>query len=278
MTITNLDYELLFDRDATLTISRQGGEYSGKEIKGLRIAFNIEKTTESSANKATIKVYNMGVETWSLFETEEDLFVILNAGYVNLKENLFVGNVSKANREQNGATSIVTIECRDGGKALQQARIDRSYAPGIDIKKALNDTLDAMKTAGNIVVGEISAFISGKSNNGLTLSGSCKKIIDKLCQQKGLEWSIQNNTLIIKDPDTPLQSTAPVISPQTGLIGSPKHKDKGIELTCLIQPNISPGMKIKVESKSFNDFFQVRKINYMGDTHDNVWNARIEAV
>ncbi|MCP4051081.1 MAG: hypothetical protein GY730_10295 [bacterium] len=75
----------LFLRQATAQIISNQGE--AELLKDFRIAFQIEKTSESTPNPAKISIYNLSKDTQTLFE-KSDLSIILQAGYTGLTTSL----------------------------------------------------------------------------------------------------------------------------------------------------------------------------------------------
>lgn len=268
-------------RYCKILVSKGGGNYDGTEWDGLKISFDIEKTRESGANTAKIQIYNMRQESWTLFETEKDLFVVLFVAYDDRKnyEILYTGNISKAKTTLETPNIITVLECGDGQKALKYATLDKSYKAKTIIKEAMKDAVQTFKDVGNVAIEEVGDFISGKTNFGFSLSGTSKDIVDEMARKYNFDWSIQNNKCVIKPKDETTNNTAIDLNKRTGLVGTPIRTEKGIELTCLINPKIIPKKKIYVYSEGLDNtdaFFQVTTVKIKGDTHGNDWLMMVE--
>jgi hypothetical protein len=98
------------------------------------------------------------------------------------------------------------------------------------------------------------------------------KTLKNLLGKQGKEASIQNNSLQIA---TPTENTRAItISAETGMIGSPVSREKGIEFKALINPILQPSGEtnsIFLNSVGFNSIYRVRSLKFKGDTHDNPW-------
>jgi hypothetical protein len=86
---------------------------------------------------------------------------------------------------------------------------------------------------------------------------------------------------------------ATVVSPETGLIGSPartgqegargsktrKRKQRpGAKFTTLLIPSLAPGKFVILKSDFVSGSFKVQSVEHIGDTHGNDWNSIVEAV
>lgn len=83
---------LLFNRVAAVTFGlkdvagppREGQtrvDYNFTRISGLRIAFEIEKNSESPPNTAKISIYNLSNHNWGILQSGEQQVVFVEAGY-----------------------------------------------------------------------------------------------------------------------------------------------------------------------------------------------------
>lgn len=260
---------MLWKRNAAIVIG-------GVKATGLRIAFDIEKTNIGrEANKATITVYNLNETTRTLTQ-KKDTVVILEVGYGENLEQLFVDNITKSSTKRQGADIVTTLEYDN--KALRETRFNKSYSAGVSIKTTIKEVAQTFRDAGGVIIGNLGerfASIDDKQEQtGLALSGMAKDVMDDLIGKLDLEWNIQDNELHILKPDEGIPGEeAVLLTPQTGLIGSPaKREDDGVEFMCLIIPGIYPGKLIQIRSKHIFETYKVIKAIYRGDTHGQLWN------
>ena len=269
---------LLWRRKASVTFGVKGEE--GIKVTDLRIAFDIEKTSESNANTAKVTIYNLNENNRDLLKNKENLFIILDVGYLNGDiDQLLIADISRSSTKRQGSDFITVIECEDGGQALTEARVDKSYAPGTNLKSVTSDVVNSFVDAGQVAIGTLSRVKDEIAQNGITVSGVSKVIMDDLVEKQDLEWSIQDNEVQVMEP---LQDTGEEIvflTPDTGLIGSPILREKGIEFKALIQSTkIRPGRAVNLESRQFKGLYRVNKARYQGDTHDKTWYVICEGI
>ena len=303
--------DILFDRKYALLI---GPKYSGREndpngikIEGLRVTFKCEKNLEKNPNAITLEVYNLSKDSRSLLEenSTRDLAtgevtkwdpkthpptIIFNAGYAQNIKNLFVGNTARVVTKRVGTDIITTIEAGDGEEAFAKARLDKSFAPGTKV----NDVLTNIKAALGLDKGQEKGIdLKDQFLNGMTLSGPARNHLDMITERQGLEWSIQNNQLQIIPRGVYTDEEVILLNSETGLIGTPtktkiinkslvkgadgKEVESGVTCTALLNAEIKPGRRIKIESEFINGVFRVQKVTHSGDTHSNNWYSEIEA-
>lgn len=262
--------DLLFDRRAIITFGPKGQE--GKRIEGLRVKFEIEKTLQKFVNKATITVYNLTRDSRALCE-RKDLILILSAGYGQMIEDIFTGDIARPVSRLEGSDFVTTFEVGDGEKAYKEAKVDVTFKEGTSLKDMF---LDVAKSFGQQIK-DLSALPVDKLLNGFVASGNSRTVMDDLTRKSGLEWSIQDGALQVIKRGKSNSEEAVLLNSGTGLIGSPIKKDDSYEFTSLLQPKIKPGRKIVVESPSISGTFRVEKVILKGDTHDKDWFSVIEA-
>ena len=274
----------LWNRKAIVTMGPKGGQ--GVRIEGLRVSFDIEKTNEKSANNAKVLIYNLNESNKSLLKTKEDLSLTLEVGYgANSVDLLFTGDIVRSTTQRRGADFVSTIEIDDGDEALTKATLEKSYEAGTDMKTVIQDALQSMKDTGQVVIGSIGSIKDDIAQNGFSASGLASSIVEQITSKQGLEFSIQDNETQILEAAEDTGEEAIVLTPSTGLIGSPRigligkeaTKQDGIEFKALIQTTrFKPGRKVKIKSREVDGFFKILKSKFAGDTHASAWYVTCE--
>lgn len=275
-----------FDRKVELLIGQRGR--TGRLITDLRVAFKVEKSLESNPNAAQIDVYNLNAESRAALEKKETL-VRLKVGYGSDVRTLFVGDVAVVTTRSSGPDVVTTIEAGDGELPFQTSTAHLSFAPGTRVGQILDSLVERF----GLSRGEVKGLnVNDQYINGATFSGLVKDHLDTLLGKQGLRWSIQDDQLQILPVNTATSGTAVVLTPETGLIGSPhkrvvvntevtiqgKATDSGVQVASLLNPSIRPGGLIKVQAKYFEGVFTVQKVIHTGDTHAGNWFSEVEAV
>lgn len=265
------------NRAARLKVGPKGSD--GKSYFGFRVAFEIEKTNESTPNPAKISIYNLAPKTRSDLESETDLVMILEVGYLGLGDTppvlsqIFIGDVTRVRSERNGPDMITTLEGGDAETAIRETTVDQTFSENTTTSQVIGAVAKKFKVA----IGTVMPGLVGIYENGLTLTGLASDNMDVLTKKAGLEWNITDNELNILDPKLPTAELAAVVSKSTGLIGVPSKGKNGIEFKSLLNPLIKPGRAVSLISGQISGLFKPLKCRYAGDTHSGEWVVQVEA-
>jgi hypothetical protein len=258
-------------------------------VEGLRCTFAIEKTLTQEPNQTTIEIYNLSPKNRNLI-LDRETSVIVNAGYEGTMRTIFVGDVVKVTPRWQSTDIVLQIEAGDGQNAYNNARLDISLAPGTNFRRAFEVVVESLGlTRGEVKgVNDEQQFL-----NGLTLSGSSKEQMNMLMERQGLGWSIQDGQIQVLPRDDATSEEAILLTPETGLIGSPFQAkvirqdtlarsslgalEGAISVTSLLNPRIRPGRRIRVQSRFIDGTFIVEKVRHFGDTHGKPWYTEVEA-
>lgn len=285
----------LFNRDLVINIgglriasrlldeTRQRLGLKEEEVSSiLKVKFKVTRTLKKEPNKAEISIYNLKKDNRIALQ-ERLQPTILEAGYIDNISQIFSGDLEFGENKQDGRDWITTLQAGDGSKQYKAARINTSLKGPAAIGDVLQTAADAL----GINPGNLSEAISGGSlrgalrefTNGIVLSGKAETNLDKVAKSMGLKWSIQDGQLLFLGPEQFVGDEALVLSPGTGLVGSPEPGDNGIvKARSLLQPNLLPGNRVKIEAAQVDGFFRVEKTVYTGDTFGPDWYADLECM
>lgn len=136
------------------------------------------------------------------------------------------------------------------------------------------------------------------------MSGNTRDVLDNIAKDGGSNWSIQDGQLTMVKTRKMLPQEAAVLRSDTGLIGTPEVDDKGITMSCLLNPTLkingpvkldNNGIRYKVQrdrARSVNfvelpttpvkldkdGIYKIIRLEHLGDTHGNEWLSKIECV
>jgi hypothetical protein len=270
----------LFNRVASLVVGKNSLE--GKRFSGMRITFEIEKNSESTANPAKVSIYNLSHTSRAELEATDNV-MILEAGYSGLPETgtgtnltsvLFSGDISKVITVRRGPDLITTLEAGDAEKKLRTTHIDQSFAEFASAAQVINTLANKFQ----LTIGSIMDIGTDIFKSGLSLSGLVSDNLDLITKKMGLEWHVQDGELHIMKPDKSTLETAVLLNKDTGLVGIPSKTEKGVEFTSLLNTQIRPGRAVQLQSELISGLFRVRRAKYQGDTAGGSWTVSVEAV
>lgn len=301
---------MLYNRTASLVIGKDGGK--GKELSGLRFAFSIQKGATQNPNKCTVKIWNAAPDTRALIEAVGNV-LILKAGYTEVvgAMTIFAGDVTRSLTVREGPDWITELELQDGLSEFRDSKVSVSFAAGATTTQVIKDLAKRF----GLPVRPMPTDVAGKQYKaGFAFVGRVRDAMNKACEHMGLEWSIQNREIQIIKKGGVLKQKAYLLTPDTGLIGSPMQESKtmtekaaaklgftadqpgvrktfelnregefetmlmvlGYKVKTLLQPLMEPGGYVQVKSKSINgEFFRIEELTHTGDTHGNEWHTEL---
>lgn len=267
----------------------------GADFSAQDVSFSVKKTTEKDPNTAEIKVYNLSRETRAKLQ-DVATPVMLSAGYEGNVGVIFSGETKTISHEQEGADVVTTLVCGDGSRAYRFARANFTLGPGtsnVDVLKRLADTFVA-EGAGR---GNLDQFLASTAfkrityPRGFTASGLTREIFDQVLrssrtsksEKDALTWSFQNQAIQVITSSGTFNALGPLLSADTGLIGSPKvsapEKLKGrhvVEATSLLVHQVVCGGAVSVRSRDVTGEFKIRRLEHKGNNAGADWYTEME--
>ena len=241
----------------------------------IKIEFSVSKSISSSANSAEISIYNLTESHRNGIGKEFDA-ITLEAGYMPPDDDgnvgvIFTGAVRDVEHRRDGADIITTISCGDGDKALRRATISKSYPRGTPVKTVVEDIYKELEKEG-VKRGEwkFPDDVENKTfKRPYAACGSCAREMDTIGRGNGFYWSIQNETMEIIPGDGFVGGVV-LLTPQTGLIGTPAITDNGVRATALLNPAIRPNRRVRIISETLDmnasdSIYRVSEVTYRGD-------------
>jgi len=257
---------LLYLRQAMLTVG-------ARKFEGFRLAFSVEKTSDSSSNKASVTIYNLNNDSKAFVEKREGL-MRLEAGYEGNLSILFLGDIAKIMTKRSGADIVTVIESGDGELRLANAHIEIGFKGGATDRQIIDKVISALAVGRGIIKG----IQSREYLNGFSYSGRASELLGNITKKQNLEWSIQNGSLQIIPKTDNTGETAVLLNAQTGLLDVPNKTEEGFIAKSLLNPLLMPGRQVKIESELLTgiSIFKIEKARHVGDTREGDWITEVE--
>jgi hypothetical protein len=255
-------------------------------VEGLRLKFKARKTIKPDPNTLDLRIYNLAEPTRARLQAAH-VPIVLVAGYEGAAQVIFAGESRTVDHVREGADWTTHVQCGDGEVAYRGFSAF-SFGPGAKASDVIaRIAQDLGVNAGDALArlrkgdypGALDSFLQG-----YTATGKSVRELDRVTKAIGLEWSIQDGVLQLLEPDTPTQEEAFVLSPATGLIGSPEHgapEEQGVapllKAKCLLNGALRPGRKVKLETAQRTGFYRLEAVEHEGDSHGETWTSSVEA-
>jgi hypothetical protein len=244
---TFTDYAQQYLRTCTLVVSNQS--LGGLDLSQLRIKFAVKASQTETPNIASIRVYNLEESTALLVQKEFNK-VVLQAGYQGNYGVIFQGNIIQVILGRESATeTFIDIIAGDGDKAYNFAVVTSTIAKGSTQQDQINAAIAAMSGKG-VTAGQSTVDTSQKLPRGKVLYGNARNYLRDVAQTAGYTWSIQNEKVNFIKKTSYLPGTQILITAKTGMIGAPQQTNQGVNVKCLLNPNIVVGGRILLDNST----------------------------
>ncbi|MBB4063693.1 phage protein [Gellertiella hungarica] len=251
----------------------------------LMIEFSITKDLSSSANSAEITLWNLNEDHRNAVGKVFDE-ITMEAGYIppggagNVGV-IFKGAVRDVEHTREGPDIKTTIRCGDGARALRKATISKSFPKGTPIKDVIEEIQKEMEKQG-VKRGEwkFPDQMPEKFKRPYAVCGLCRDELDTIGRGQKFYWSLQNETLEIVPGDGFIGGVV-LITPETGMIGTPAITDNGVTVKALLNPEVRPGRRVQVQSQTLqmngaDGMYRVSSVTFTGDNMTGPFEMDIE--
>lgn len=276
------------------------------KVTGLRMGFDITRSTSKTPNTAEVTIYNLSPSQRAALQAKGQNLVV-EAGYGVKAGTIFAGTIRTATSTHDGPDWITKLKSADGELPYRSKRCVESFKAGTPISAVVKRICDVIGIPAQTALAKIDAaqYRQGAVQflNGTTVDGPAQQALDSMMQMAGLEWSIQDGALQVLTIGAALDGDAVLLSgtdKQTGLIGSPEVAEKAqaagataaagtdqsaskskaprhiIKVNSLLNPRIRPGTKLKLESSLLQGYYRVDLVKHIGDTHDVPFYSQME--
>lgn len=254
-----------FGRNCRLEI---GNTTEGVAIINLRVTFNIRKSSDKHPNKSTISVYNLNESSRHKLAEKTWNYCKLYVGYGLANPSLkliYEGDITRVNDTRSGMDILTTLECGDGRNAYNNGYVNKTLAKGYTWEDVLDECLSAMP---GVQEGFISFPTTKQFPRARTLTGQAHQILDSVAKATNSDWSIQSGLLTFLPKNGVTDYDIPLISATSGMINEPKATDKGLQVSCNLNPVFAIGGAVAVSSifTQYNGQYKIDTIDIRGDT------------
>jgi len=234
-----------FLRAATLVVA---DGVSGRDLSNLHFKFSLKQRNLQTPNTCQIRVYNVSDDTANQVQKQFSK-IILQAGYQGGDiGTIFSGSLVQVRRgRESPVDTYLDISGADGDLAMNFATVNTSLAAGSSFKDHLNVIAQAMGQHG-VTLGYVGPLSSGTLPRGKTMSGMARDYLRDLCFANDSTFFIQNGVLNVVPHEGSLPGAAIELNSATGMIGFPEQTEEGIQIRCLLNPNIKIGGLVKINN------------------------------
>lgn len=247
----------------------------------LDISFKITRHLGATPGTAEIEVYNLSETHRRAFRPSPSgwlrVFCQLDAGFEGSRSMLFRGDTRRVLSARDDVKWTTTVTAGDGEHAIRKARVVAAFARETPLVIVVRELAQQMGIGeGNLA--SVTEALGASARAGTVLHGAAAQELTRLCDQSGLEWSVQDGVLQFLRRGRGLERQAITLDSETGLIGNIERAGwRRIKLKALLQPDLVPGRKIVVDSSTAQGEYRITHVEYHGETRGADWHAEITA-
>ncbi|MDE1905303.1 MAG: hypothetical protein KGH75_02475 [Rhodospirillales bacterium] len=284
-----------FIRACSLAVGPAAGG-QGLDLSNLRIRFRVTRADTQSPHHAEIRVYNLSDDTAKQLKALQEYGqVVLQAGYPENMAQIFTGQIRQVRRgRETPVLSFVDIIAADGDQAYGFAVMNTSLAAGSTKQQQLNSMLASAGGYG-VVAGYTPPLAGGPLPRGKAMFGMTRDYLRDFGATQQASWFVENGALNMVPVKATLPYPAIVLTAQTGMIGLPTQTIDGIQVRCLLNPQIRIGGQVQIDNKSIQEamvsvdytainyfpsldadgYYKVLSVNHVGDTRGQEWYSEL---
>lgn len=249
------------------------------------VEFEISRQNLSSAQTGSFRVFGLGEHIRNAIQKDIFQFTQLRAiqfraGYDSPSGKfmpiVFNGTVKTAYSWREGTTWITEIEAYDGGWQMANGfNVSLNQAPGATAAQTIAQLSRLLPyQAGNPIVGSFPTT----NKRGEVLFGN---IWDLILQKSNGLAVIDNGQVKALNFQEVIQGEIPIITSETGLLGSPKRTTSTLEFEMIFEPRLTLGQVVELQSKTnprFNRKWKIIGFEHRGTISPSVAGDCITSV
>lgn len=194
---------------------------------------------------------------------------------------LFGGDVREISTTREGPDWVTSLTAGDGDQASTQ-RTNKAFGRGTPLRFAVEQVCaDLGLGLGQLPaeLAKLTLFDGGRQfASGVVLSGNGFHQLTRLLATAGYTWTVRDGEIVVVKRGASF-GTAVLLTPETGLVGSPTPSNDGrISVQCLLQPDLVPGRQLRVESRHVTGYYVAETCEYTGESTSDEWYVQAEAV
>lgn len=249
---------------------------AGRLFTDHRIAATINRRASRASDDGIVDIYNLARPT------EQHIFkrgglISVEAGYEGSVGLIFEGSVQdveRVRRTSGGIARITRVQVGDGIHSPDSDRgqplggiASRSYDGAVAVRQVAADLIaDTGLAAGSL------AAIPDVTVTGWAYSGAAADGLGTLLRSVGCSFYADGDVVQVRRVGSPSRGDAPgfLVSPQTGLVGSPKDTDKGVDITTLLNPALEIGSGVRLQGTNSDGDYAVSELTHQASN----WEGR----
>jgi hypothetical protein len=227
----------------------------------LHMEAEVELDSGSKPNKAKVKLWNLSPSSIAWCERSGQVIQVLAGDGVASQIALMDVLPNRVMTERTDGSLLTTIEAKDGQTRFTDSIFARSYPPGTARALVLADVVAELRYPIGYQSPTLQPYVFA---GGFTFVGEAQRCLTEILSIDGTTWTVQGGQLYLVAPGDIIPGTSPLISEATGLMESPKRRDKGlVDFKCRFNPAFAKcGVGFQLQSRWISGMMKTTKIKH----------------
>lgn len=284
--------DVLFNRHCLVRFPDLGLEFGGHIEWGRNILFphiiefQVEHKIVQYPNEARVRILNISRDKQQQLTADEveNTPIEIEAGYwppdgaPNI-DIIFIGKVRSVEvyRLSDMTTIVTEIACGDGDEGYQWARMNKTFLKGENDAKTITE-----EAVNQLIETDQSIFLSlidfGEQEpepepRATTVHQKATDTLNDISRRYDMHWQIQDGGFeMFPKSNVAFDQVLYEINKDTGMVGTPRITDVGVNVVTLLLPRLRPGRVVDVRSDTtrslsvglVNGLYRIEKVNFSG--------------
>lgn len=266
--------QVQFGRVIEVTFGPKGGG-AGRTYRDLAMKAEIEKNDGKKPNPGKVTIWGLNQESVDVLRGD-NVQITVRAGYVTSGQTppkLFSGDVDdvKQGGLMPGEDLSVEIEARDGGSVWDSAMFSEAITQQTTNKRVIERVAESMGVGVTFAPGVPEITYA----TGFYTHGMGRVALDKVTRSAGLDWTLQDDQLVVTPSGQPgsgeifLIDSGQVLDIKPYEKGKGRQKKKGWEVKVYLNPLIKPKTQVQLDTRAVKGTFKVKSAKTSVATWDD---------
>lgn len=258
-------------------------QVAGLTIRGLHIEFDVRQNSDGTPPSADITIYNLQRSTAAAI-SERGGPLILSGGYVQTAAILYEGVVDHVRHSRQETETLTRLtaggELTAPGSPVVTGKLGGHVSLSYSVPTAIRSIVRDICAELALRIGPLDAIDPDAKHPNYVYNGPADGALGIAAYFADCAWYeedgvIRFRALSATGATVQADGITTHISPQSGLIGTPRVTDEGVDIVLLLDPRQKVGGRVALRSDTDTGTYVVTEVRHTGDNRDGVFETRL---
>lgn len=279
------------------------------DLSQLHVEFQINNAIVGTPKWGTVRIWNLGADKATQI-IHEFTGVDIAVGWQDIDEQTIIsGQIAQvAYGRENAVDTYLDLLVQDADRALLWGVLNKSLPKGYTDEQVLKLILDAWNVGDQpVTLGSKPDLSQPTYPDGFAFSGTAFEAMEQLAHRHDCNWFVEDGQLYIVPRNGVMAGgDAPILTAESGLLGTPVLTYQGIQGRCLMNPQLRVGRTIRLRNSDITQLalrqpvlgitdpgavvptinnpidtygtYKVLAVTHAGDSRGNQWETRFVCI